>query len=126
VLDTHMPQQTFFAYSVYSVTGRYGQGPPVYESANELALMHGPTYLRGTRGTALTLDMHEPYAAGGTGSWHHIALAWTADPALSANGQSTRVRPQTAASDLVYQEWHTPCLHTITDLRRSRAQWPHT
>jgi hypothetical protein len=36
VLDTHMSQQALFAYSVFSVTGRYSSGAPIYENANEL------------------------------------------------------------------------------------------
>ena len=38
IMDVHLSQQPVFAYSVYSVAGRYDQGGAPYENANELVV----------------------------------------------------------------------------------------
>ena len=86
VLDTAVSWQGVFAYSSYSITGRYGQGGPPYENGNELLLLHHPSLLRMFRATVFT-DLHYPSVFDRAGSWVHVAVAWTADPSASPHGQ---------------------------------------
>jgi hypothetical protein len=86
IMDVHLSQQPVFAYSVYSVAGRYDQGGAPYENANELVFIHAPTYLRAFRATSSSdVDFRQPYEH--TGSWHHVAFVWSADPRSTPNGQ---------------------------------------
>ena len=80
--------QTFFAYSAYNVGGRYDSGGAPYENANELVLLHGPSYFRLFRATTnKNIDSSAVYD--NAGSWVHVAVVWSADPATGtdADGQ---------------------------------------
>ena len=85
VLDPHLTQQPVFAYSAFSSRGRYNQGGPTYENANELVLLHAPSFIRLFRATRRSPDFPlDVYTRSG---WVHIAVAWTADPSGSPHGQ---------------------------------------
>ena len=46
IMDPHLTQQPVFAYSAYNVGGRYSEGGAPYENANEVVILHAPTYHR--------------------------------------------------------------------------------
>jgi len=86
IMDPHLTQQPVFAYSAYSVDGRYGAGGAPYENANEVVLLHAPTYLRLFRATSnKNIESNAVYDAAGT--WQHNAIVWSADPAGATDGQ---------------------------------------
>ena len=85
ILDPHFMQQAGFAYSAYSVGGRYGVGP-AYENANEFEILHSPTYTRLFHSTT-SVDLSSTKEYDLAESWVHVAVVWTADPALSPHGQ---------------------------------------
>lgn len=86
VIDPHLTQQPVFAYSAYNVAGRDGAGGAPYENANELVLLHAPTYFRLFRATSnKNLGSSGLYDA--AYNWTHVAVVWAADPASSPHGQ---------------------------------------
>ena len=78
VLDPHLTQQPVFAYSAYSVGGRFGNGGEPYENANEFGIIHAPSYLRIFRATS-SYDFDGQQAVGSTGNWTHVAVTWRAN-----------------------------------------------
>lgn len=75
-----------FAYSAYNVAGRNGAGGAPYENANELVVLHAPSYFRMFRATSnQNIDTTDVYEA--AYSWTHVAIVWAADPSASPHGQ---------------------------------------
>jgi hypothetical protein len=85
--DVHLTQQPVWAYSVYSLLGRFGQGGLPYEQANEVVLLHAPSYLRLFRGTdAANVETAGTRYGSFGAKWTHVAVAWSANASASPDG----------------------------------------
>jgi hypothetical protein len=79
IMDPHLTQQPVFAYSAYAVDGRYGAGGAPHQTANEMGVIHSPTYTRIFRATT-NLNLVSDAVYNAAGSWQHNALVWSSDP----------------------------------------------
>ena len=87
MLDPHLQQATLFGYSAYSVTGRFGDGGPIYENANEFTIMHASTYTRLFHSTSSYDFDSATQVYADSGNWTHVALVWSSDPDAAPHGQ---------------------------------------